>query len=828
MLLIIISNVMRSKVKRLSLIINKLGLLKEAEEIGTLLALASEEELPKRFPLAFRYWIRDSYYKHNINQTYSPKWKGITANSLFKKEPEHTRRKIYEAWKLIRDARDDKTEETRHVVAYHGSNVPIRQFDRDKSAMGIFWFSGDKGAIERGERANHTDWLMTARLDVGSKIAGWDEYNKLGLYELERQFDSVHLDDDWIIFDPSKIKILETEKIDRSRLGEAEGDGEQLDLFGGLKPNMIQKIQKLSHWLYSNHLRKESLVALDLVKTSAGKPMPIDRTELEAIADELLDKLGEKLEAMEASAFPGNRGKPFSPSDLHDHIVSSTPNFFKETNISPLVSTDPDVAEEETLEEVRAVESLYESSSPGEERDRGLGLLSKKFNQSADFLKRQYLDAHVQGLGEYLNTSVIREKKNIRGDSISAVYKLIFKDQGPGDHNAKGSYHFDHKDPSKKEVSVFYSQNTYLQAAISSYREESGNFGGDSGDSIYFEDKVKMFKESLRPYIIKTLIHEEVHVLDIISKDKRTSEKYTVLSPEGESIDQIAEKLEIDGDRLFRANYNKTIEEAAPFIGLSHRLRAIEGLREGVELDYMTIYDQVRSEFLSQGLELNVPHRAQSQIRINNVPDQDGPPGARRTRSLAEIAEQTGVKGGAKRLFVTNYKNLFSHVIDDLDPKTYQDIYRYFQNPAAQSFYETLIHFELDEGEEVKLVPSYAELYSYDKGFYVSTKEEFKALMTEIMNELSVKLETDEAINLNQIRPEALIDLSPIARALLGKLQVNPVDEFIKTPLGFLDKLKENRVKMFYSGMNHIYYILKDKFAESESNEDSGNIIQKL
>ena len=64
---------MSSKVKKLSLIINKLGLSKEAEEIGTLLALASEEKLPKTFPLAFRYWIRDSYYKHNINQTYSPK-----------------------------------------------------------------------------------------------------------------------------------------------------------------------------------------------------------------------------------------------------------------------------------------------------------------------------------------------------------------------------------------------------------------------------------------------------------------------------------------------------------------------------------------------------------------------------------------------------------------------------------------------------------------------------------------------------------------------------------------------------------------------------------
>jgi hypothetical protein len=215
---------MSAKIKKLSLFLDKLGLSKEATEAGALLALASEEELPKTFPLAFRYWIRDSYYKHNINQTYSPKDKGIIANSLFKKAPEYIRREIYETWKSIRDAKP------RYVVAYHGSNVPIRQFDRDKSAMGIFWFSDDKGAIERGERANRTDWLITARLDVGNKVAGWDEYNKLGLYELERQFNSVHLDGDWIIFDPSKIKILKTEKIDRSRLSKADS-GAQLELF---------------------------------------------------------------------------------------------------------------------------------------------------------------------------------------------------------------------------------------------------------------------------------------------------------------------------------------------------------------------------------------------------------------------------------------------------------------------------------------------------------------------------------------------------------------------------------------------------------------------
>ena len=94
-------------------------------------------------------------------------------------------------------------------------DVGIRR-KRDFSAQGLFWFSADKAKILRGESgAASTKWLMTVRLDVGDKIAGWREYDKMGLYELERQYDSVNLDDDWILFDSSKIKVLKVEKVQR-------------------------------------------------------------------------------------------------------------------------------------------------------------------------------------------------------------------------------------------------------------------------------------------------------------------------------------------------------------------------------------------------------------------------------------------------------------------------------------------------------------------------------------------------------------------------------------------------------------------------------------
>ncbi len=40
-------------------------------------------------------------------------------------------------------------------------------------------------------------------------LAGWDEYNKLGLGQIkDRGYDGVKLDDDYIIFEPTQIKSI--------------------------------------------------------------------------------------------------------------------------------------------------------------------------------------------------------------------------------------------------------------------------------------------------------------------------------------------------------------------------------------------------------------------------------------------------------------------------------------------------------------------------------------------------------------------------------------------------------------------------------------------
>ena len=51
---------------------------------------------------------------------------------------------ITERWRQFNEAANT-------VVAYHGSNVPIKKFSRDFGAQGVIWFSEDKDKILAGE-----------------------------------------------------------------------------------------------------------------------------------------------------------------------------------------------------------------------------------------------------------------------------------------------------------------------------------------------------------------------------------------------------------------------------------------------------------------------------------------------------------------------------------------------------------------------------------------------------------------------------------------------------------------------------------------------------
>ena len=104
--------------------------------------------------------------------------------------------------------------ESKKIIAYHASNKPIKVFNPKMGAQGVIWFSTDKDSLLAGNKgAASRDYLMTVELTL-NKIAGWSEYDKLGLGQIhDMGFNAIKLDDDYIMFNPKDIKILKREKL---------------------------------------------------------------------------------------------------------------------------------------------------------------------------------------------------------------------------------------------------------------------------------------------------------------------------------------------------------------------------------------------------------------------------------------------------------------------------------------------------------------------------------------------------------------------------------------------------------------------------------------
>lgn len=115
----------------------------------------------------------------------------------------------------FKNINDLKEEKSNPIIAYHGGNSPINKFDKNFSAQGVFWFSDNKDKILKGESgAASTKYLMTVELNVKNP-AGWKEYERDSLDRIEQDgFDSIKLDDDWIVFDSKKIKVIKAEKVE--------------------------------------------------------------------------------------------------------------------------------------------------------------------------------------------------------------------------------------------------------------------------------------------------------------------------------------------------------------------------------------------------------------------------------------------------------------------------------------------------------------------------------------------------------------------------------------------------------------------------------------
>ena len=108
---------------------------------------------------------------------------------------------------------------TKPLIVYHGTSTPFDKFDFNRMTQKIIWFTNDKEGLLRKERgAQGHGYILTMKVSIKNP-AGWEEYHKYGLNELESMgYDGVILKDDddtfdGFVFKNKQVKIIGKEKI---------------------------------------------------------------------------------------------------------------------------------------------------------------------------------------------------------------------------------------------------------------------------------------------------------------------------------------------------------------------------------------------------------------------------------------------------------------------------------------------------------------------------------------------------------------------------------------------------------------------------------------
>lgn len=161
---------------------------------------------------------------------------------------------------------------------YHGTNANFKKFNLKKTAQGILWFSDSKDKILNGDAgASGRDKILHCEIKI-DKPAGWEEYEKYTLWELENLgYDGIILPDDnstdYVAFSPDQVKIIKKEI----------NESEELPLFDNDmlpdwwdNPNVVlvkakEKVLEAVNKEFAPLFTLNSLQSLDLVNDSLTK-----------------------------------------------------------------------------------------------------------------------------------------------------------------------------------------------------------------------------------------------------------------------------------------------------------------------------------------------------------------------------------------------------------------------------------------------------------------------------------------------------------------------------------------------------------------------------
>ncbi len=93
------------------------------------------------------------------------------------------------------------------MVVYHGTKHAFNTFNSDKTMDGVFWFASDLERLKGGDVGAAESGDIIQAFISSDKIAGWDEYDKYSIDELDNLgYSSIELDGDFVVFNPNQIK----------------------------------------------------------------------------------------------------------------------------------------------------------------------------------------------------------------------------------------------------------------------------------------------------------------------------------------------------------------------------------------------------------------------------------------------------------------------------------------------------------------------------------------------------------------------------------------------------------------------------------------------
>ncbi len=102
---------------------------------------------------------------------------------------------------------------------YHGTNKVFKKFDIKNSTQGIVWFTDSIDSIKNQEHGGLGNQIIMTRYITINNPAGWNEYEKYGLQQLEDMgYDGVILPQngktDYFVFSNKNISSKEPKNND--------------------------------------------------------------------------------------------------------------------------------------------------------------------------------------------------------------------------------------------------------------------------------------------------------------------------------------------------------------------------------------------------------------------------------------------------------------------------------------------------------------------------------------------------------------------------------------------------------------------------------------